>query len=98
MALDRLQKDYPPGTRGVGALVLREFVAIGESRSHGWTWAEISVELGKPETAARAVANAFMRVKRRIDAGELVPPGTKKPTGGGTRQGGGGFTNITPQD
>ena len=100
MALDRLQKDYPPGTRGIGALVLREYNAIRESRLHGWRWTEIALELGKQETAARAVANAYARVKKRIDAGELVPPGIKRQTtpAGGGRQGGGGFTNITPQD
>lgn len=98
MAIDRLQREYPPGTRGIGALVLSEYTAIRDARSHMWTWGEIAIELGKPEGAARAVANAFARVNRRIEAGELVPPGAKKPAaGGGVRQGG-GFTNITPQD
>ncbi len=99
MAIDRLEKEYPPGTRGIGALTLSEYTAIKAARSHGWRWGEIAVELGKPQSAARAVANAFARVRRRVEAGELVPPGTKKPTAGGaTRQGGGGFTNITPKD
>lgn len=74
--LDRLLTEYPPATRGVGALVLREFTAIKEARLRGWGWAEIADALGKPRTEARGVANAFARVHRRIEAGELVAPPT----------------------
>ena len=75
MALEKLQREYPPGSRGVGALVLREYRAIQEARSHGWTWAEIALEMGQSSHGAhRALANAFARITRRIDAGHLVPP------------------------
>ena len=100
MSLENLQKEYPPGTRGVSALVLREYGAIKEARLHGWTWAEIAAEMGQSSTGApRALANAFARVTRRIEAGQLVPPkATSAPPRMAPRQSTGGFTNLTPDD
>ena len=97
MGLEKLQKEYPPGTRGVGALVLREYGAIKEARLHGWTWAEIAAEMG--QSAPRALANAFARITRRIEAGQLVPPKATAAAPKLTpRQSTGGFTNLTPDD
>ena len=101
MALEKLQREYPPGSRGVGALVLREYGAIKEARRHGWTWAEIATEMGQSSAGAhRALANAFARITRRIEAGQLVPPkATSTPPKMAPRQStGGGFTNLTPDD
>ena len=100
MGLEKLQKEYPPGSRGVGALVLREHGAIKEARRHGWTWAEIATEMGQSSAGApRALANAFARVTRRIDAGQLVPPkATSTSPKMAPRQSTGGFTNLTPDD
>ena len=76
MSLERLQKEYPPGERGLGARVLREYRAIKEARAHGWRWSEIATEMGlNTKDAARDLGNAFARVARKIAAGQLVPPG-----------------------
>lgn len=75
MGLEKLQREYPPGARGIGARVLREYRAITDARTHGWTWAEIAQEMGlETKSAPRALANAYARVTRKVEAGQLVPP------------------------
>ncbi len=34
--LANLAKNYPPGSRGLGVLVLREYVQIESARQRGW--------------------------------------------------------------
>ena len=75
MGLEKLQREYPPGARGIGARVLREYRAITDARTHGWTWAEIAQEMGlETKAAPRALANAYARVTRKVEVGHLVPP------------------------
>ena len=102
-----LARNYPPGSRGLGVLVLREYAQITSARQRGWAWADIArvmdVEAGK----AKALAEAFRRVARRIAAGQLtasVPadPARRKsstPAPSQPAQGhAGGFKDVTPED
>ncbi len=36
-----LAMNYPPGSRGLGTRVLREYAQITSARRHGWSWADI---------------------------------------------------------
>ena len=77
--LASLAKNYPPGSRGLGVLVLREYAQIESARQRGWAWKDIAGGMSLPETRAKALAEAFRRVARRIAAGQLTAPGPVDP-------------------
>jgi hypothetical protein len=70
--LTALTQTYPDPSRGIRALVLREYEKIQAARRRGWTWPEIAAALGKTGQA-RSVSTAFSRVKKRVLAGDLEP-------------------------
>ena len=37
-----LARNYPPGSRGLGVLVLREYAQIESARQRGWAWKDIT--------------------------------------------------------
>ena len=105
--LASLAKNYPPGSRGLGVLVLREYVQIESARQLGWAWKDIAGGMSLPETRAKALAEAFRRVALRIAAGHLtapVPadPARRKPLTPAPSQPAqghaGGFKDVTPED
>ena len=77
MQIDELIRDYPPVTRGLGALVLREYPRIVAARAHGWRWAEIAASLDLAD--GRALAAAYRRVRKKVEDGRLTPPSAGKP-------------------
>jgi hypothetical protein len=83
-----LARTYPDPTRGIGLLVLREFRHIQRARARGWKWPEVAASLGYPGHG-RSVAQAFARVKKRVDAQTLEAPdpavvGAEKRQGSGS--------------
>ena len=72
--LANLAKNYPPGSRGLGVLILREYAQIESARQRGWCWKDIAEGMNLPGAKAKALAEAFRRVARRIAAGRLVAP------------------------
>lgn len=70
--LTTLTQTYPPASRGIRALVLREYEKIQTARRRSWTWPEIAEALGKAGQA-RSVSTAFSRVKKHVLAGDLEP-------------------------
>ncbi|MHB8388533.1 MAG: hypothetical protein ACYDBH_03000 [Acidobacteriaceae bacterium] len=70
--LAALARSYPPGSRGLGTLVLREYGQILAARQRGWTWKDVASGMDLPETKAHALADAYRRVSKRIEDGHLV--------------------------
>jgi hypothetical protein len=68
-----LASTYPDASQGVGLLVLREFRNIQRARARGWKWPAVADSLGRPGQG-RSVAQAFSRVKKRVEAKTLEPP------------------------
>ena len=105
--LASLARSYPPGARGLGVLVLREYVQIESARQRGWAWADIARAMDVETGKAKALAEAFRRVARRIAAGHLTAPGPADPARrkplmpapSQPAQGhAGGFKDVTPED
>ena len=72
--LASLAKNYPPGSRGLGTRVLREYAQITSARQRGWAWKDIAGGMDLPETTAKALSEAYRRVRVRIESGQLVAP------------------------
>ncbi len=72
--LASLARNYPPGSRGLGTLVLREYTQIVAARQRGWAWKDIAGGMDLPETKAKALAEAFRRVHARVESGQLTAP------------------------
>ncbi len=75
--LTDLARNYPPGSRGLGSLILREYAQIMSARQRGWSWKDIAPAMDLPEGKAKALAEAFRRVHARVEAGQLVAPTAK---------------------
>ena len=82
--LTALTQTYPDPSRGIRALVLREYEKIQAARRRSWTWPEIAAALGKTGQA-RSVSTAFSRVKKRVLAGDLEPAKSQPGKGATTR-------------
>lgn len=92
--LGDLVESYPDPTRGLRALVLREYNRILAARRRGWGWGEIAASMGKPGSG-QALSTTFARVKRRVDSGDLQPPAPAQTSGGRpTKETG---KTVTPQ-
>ena len=78
-----LAKAYPPGSRGLGVLVLREYTQIASARQRGWAWKDIAGGMNLPETKAKALSEAFRRVAGRVAAGQLIAQRPADMAGGG---------------
>ncbi|MHB8388301.1 MAG: hypothetical protein ACYDBH_01815 [Acidobacteriaceae bacterium] len=69
-----LAQNYPPGSRGLGILVLREYAQITSARRHGWSWADIAQAMDLDAKKAKPLAEAYRRVTQRIASGQLTAP------------------------
>ncbi len=69
-----LASNYPPGSRGLGILVLREYAQITSARRHGWSWADIAQAMDLDAQKAKPLAEAYRRVTQRIASGQLTAP------------------------
>ena len=69
-----LASHYPPGSRGLGILVLREYAQITSARRHGWSWADIAQAMDLDAQKAKPLAEAYRRVTQRIASGHLTAP------------------------
>lgn len=76
MGIKILLEEGPKPRKGVGRIVLANMEDVERAREMGWGWKEISKELGVESPPA--VRKAFVRIKKRIDAGKLKlsPSGT----------------------
>lgn len=66
--------NYPPGSRGLGIWVLREYAQITSARRHGWSWADIAQAMDLDAQKAKPLAEAYRRVAQRIASGQLTAP------------------------
>lgn len=69
-----LASHYPPGSRGLGTLILREYAQITAARRHGWSWADIAQAMDLDAQKAKPLAEAYRRVAQRIASGQLTAP------------------------
>lgn len=67
----------PNPSRGLTALILREYSDITEARALGWGWAEVADALGKPGMGKK-LAKAFYLTTSRIQTGKLKAPQKKR--------------------
>ncbi len=73
--LETLAGTFPPGARGLRAIVLREFTLIKAARGKGWSWKDIAPALGLPAEKEHGLAETFRRVRLAVEAGRLSPEG-----------------------
>lgn len=66
--------NYPPGSRGLGTRVLREYAQITSARRHGWSWADIAQAMDLDARKAKPLAEAYRRVTQRIASGQRTAP------------------------
>jgi len=71
--LETLAGTFPPGARGLRAIVLREFTLIKAARGKGWAWQDIARALGLPDEKEHGLAETFRRVRLAVEAGRLDP-------------------------
>ncbi len=69
MGIKILLEKGPKPRKGAGGIVLANMEDIDRARGLGWGWNEIAKELGVESSGA--VRKAYMRIKKRIDAGKL---------------------------
>ena len=70
----------PPLNRGLRGLVLARYHEITQARHQLWQWGEIAEALDLLPTMGPSMGEAYRRVKKRIQAGELEPPPPSAPT------------------
>ena len=75
--LKRLIERGPNPSRGLTALILKEYSDITEARAIGWGWAEVADALGKPGMGKK-LAKAFYLTTTRIQTGKLKPHPKKR--------------------
>ena len=69
MGIKILLEGGPKPRKGAGGIVLANMEDIERARGLGWGWNEIAKELGVESSGA--VRKAYVRIKKRIDAGKL---------------------------
>lgn len=69
MGIKILLEEGSKPRKGVGGIVLANIEDVERARGMGWGWKEISKELGVE--SPQAVRKAYVRIKKRIDAGKL---------------------------
>ena len=74
---ERLLTDYPPSTRGLAAIALREHATIAVARGKGWQWRDIAIALGVHTDKARQLSDSYRNICRQVEAGKLTPPHIK---------------------
>ena len=79
--LTRLAKGGPNPARKLRHLVMTRFADMTTARQSARTWREIAQAIGFAGHE-KAIASAYWRVKRGIEAGRLAVPQTAKPAGG----------------
>ena len=69
----------PCPDRELRHLVMTRYAAIQQARRLAWSWVQIAGSLGMDPKRARALAAAFVRVRRGIESGRLAVPGQAQP-------------------
>lgn len=75
MSLEDLVSKGPDPSRGLQEMVLAQFQLITAARANLRQWREIALEMGLDARRVPALCTAYKRLARRIEKGELIPPG-----------------------
>lgn len=75
MSLEDLVAKGPDPSRGLQEMVLAQFQLITAARANLRQWREVALEMGMDARRVPALCTAYKRLAKKIEKGELMPPG-----------------------